>query len=292
MNFDLFGNPVIEKTNLKQDFIIPPFSVFNTADSEWQERKSKWKSIGIESEVGRNDNLLGYSSTILKDAKNAGTSIFDPVLCEIAYTWFCKPGGKILDPFAGGSVRGIVSNFLNYDYTGIELRNEQVVANMKQAREIIPENRPTWINGDSEFILDNFLINNKYDFIFSCPPYYDLEKYSQEENDLSNLNHEDFNDKYRAIIKKACSKLKENCFAAFVIGNVRDKKGNIKSLYSETIKAFEDSGLKFYNDIVLRNPTGTAAPRARRIFTYRKVTTVHQYALVFIKGDAKKHELV
>ena len=109
---------------------------------------------------------------------------------------------------------------------------------------------------------------------------------------MSNLNHKDFNDKYRAIIKKACSKLKENCFAAFVIGNVRDKKGNIKSLYSETIKAFEDSGLKFYNDIVLRNPTGTAAPRARRIFTYRKVTTVHQYALVFIKGDAKKHELV
>ena len=159
MNYDLFGNPVIEKTNLRQDFIIPPFSVFNTADSEWQERKSKWKSIGIESEVGRNDNLLGYSSTILKDAENAGTSIFDPVLCEIAYTWFCKPGGKILDPFAGGSVRGIVSNFLNYDYTGIELRNEQVVANMKQAREIIPENKPTWINGDSEFILANFLRN-------------------------------------------------------------------------------------------------------------------------------------
>jgi hypothetical protein len=31
------------------------------------------------------------------------------VLCEIAYRWFSPPGGLILDPFAGGSVRGIVA---------------------------------------------------------------------------------------------------------------------------------------------------------------------------------------
>ena len=40
----------------------------------------------------------------------SGTSIFDPVLCELAYRWFCPPGGTVLDPFAGGSVRGIVSS--------------------------------------------------------------------------------------------------------------------------------------------------------------------------------------
>tara|TARA_Y100000593_G_scaffold94843_1_gene196551 strand:- start:9590 stop:10462 length:873 start_codon:yes stop_codon:yes gene_type:complete len=289
MNYDLFGNPVIEKTNLKQDFIIPPFSVFNTADVDWQERKLKWKSLGIKSEIGRSENLLGYSSTILKNAENAGTSIFDPVLAEIIYTWFCKKRGKILDPFAGGSVRGIVSSYLNYCYTGIELRNEQVIENYRQAKDIVPDNTPHWISGDSDRKLDS--LYDKYDLIFSCPPYYDLEKYSDDENDISNMSYDDFNKKYRSIIKKSCFLLKENSFAAFVIGNVRDKRGNIKSLYSETIKAFEDSGLKFYNDIVLRNPTGTAAPRARRIFTYRKVTTVHQYVLVFVKGDAKKHEL-
>lgn len=38
----------------------------------------------------------------------SGTSIFDPVLCELAYRWFSPVGGLILDPFAGGSVRGIV----------------------------------------------------------------------------------------------------------------------------------------------------------------------------------------
>lgn len=47
----------------------------------------------------------------------SGTSIFDPVLCELAYRWFCPPGGSILDPFAGGSVRGIVAGILGREYT-------------------------------------------------------------------------------------------------------------------------------------------------------------------------------
>ena len=38
--------------------------------------------------------------------KENGTSIFDPVVCELAYTWFAPVGGVVLDPFAGGSVRG------------------------------------------------------------------------------------------------------------------------------------------------------------------------------------------
>ncbi|KKK48239.1 hypothetical protein LCGC14_3147140, partial [marine sediment metagenome] len=58
-----------------------------------------------------------------------GTSIFDPVLCEIAYRWFSPPDGRVLDPFAGGSVRGIVAAYLGRDYTGIDLSLPQVEAN-------------------------------------------------------------------------------------------------------------------------------------------------------------------
>ena len=30
------------------------------------------------------------------------TSIFDPVLAEIAYLWYSRAGDRVLDPFAGG----------------------------------------------------------------------------------------------------------------------------------------------------------------------------------------------
>lgn len=51
--FDLFGNPVIQKGDLKRDFGANPFSIIDTKDGLWQARKRKWINLGIKSEVGR-----------------------------------------------------------------------------------------------------------------------------------------------------------------------------------------------------------------------------------------------
>jgi len=52
----------------------------------------------------------------------SGTSIFDPVLCEIAYRWFPPVGGLILTPFAGLSVRGILPSPHCRPYIGPQYR--------------------------------------------------------------------------------------------------------------------------------------------------------------------------
>ena len=306
-DYDLFGEPVIEKTNLKGEFIIPPFSILDTACGDWQNRKNMWKSLGIKSEVGReNDNsnqimspdgrMFGLkskktSAIRLSESGNDITktpyvSIFDPLLCELMYKWFVPKGGSILDPFAGGSVRGIVSNHLNYNYTGIELREEQVDANVQQGVDIVPNNRPVWVCGDSNQVLDK--MDKTYDFVFSCPPYYDLEVYCDDPNDLSNMSFKDFNSVYESIIKKCCKLLKNNRFACFVVGNCRDKDGYMMDLVGTTIRAFEKAGLKFYNDIILRNPVGSGSLRAVGNMKYKKLVKMHQNVLVFCKGDFKE----
>ena len=61
-----------------------------------------------------------------------GTSVFDPVLTELCYAWFTCEGDTVLDPFAGGSVRGVVASIMGRRYTGVELRAEQVEANAAQ----------------------------------------------------------------------------------------------------------------------------------------------------------------
>jgi hypothetical protein len=94
------------------------------------------KKRAKEAELGRELTTEEFLADhyAASDAPTAsGTSIFDPVLCEIAYRWFCPPGGTVLDPFAGGSVRGIVTARLGRPYVGIELRAEQVAANQAQA---------------------------------------------------------------------------------------------------------------------------------------------------------------
>ena len=135
------------------------------------------------------------------------TSIFDPVVCEIAYKWFSKENDKIIDPFAGGSVRGLVAGVLKRNYTGIDLSEKQIEANYQQYEEISKKyngiTKPNWIIGDS---LDcKKLANDKYNLLFTCPPYYDLEVYSDKENELSNKGtYEEFIDIYIYANNKKC----------------------------------------------------------------------------------------
>lgn len=220
----------------------------------------------------------------------SGTSIFDPVLCEIAYRWFSPVGGLILDPFAGGSVRGIVASKLGRQYIGHELRQEQVTANRAQGSELCGDEEfpPAWICGDS-LTIDKTCADVNADMVFSCPPYADLEVYSDNPKDLSTMKYEDFRTVYFEIIKKACDRLKPDSFACFVVGEVRDKKGNYIDFVGDTVQAFRNAGLSYYNEAILITCVGSLPIRAGKQFSSgRKLGKTHQNILVFVKGDGKK----
>jgi len=225
------------------------------------------------------------SNAKVTEVTATGTSIFDPVLCELAYRWFCPPNGKVLDPFAGGSVRGIVAAYLGFDYTGIELRPEQNEANAKQAKAM--QLSPHWITGDS--VNADTLAAGDYDLIFSCPPYYDLEVYSDLPGEMSAIpTYQDFIKKYREIIAKCCAMLKPDRFACFVVGDVRDKKGFYRNFPADTIAAFHDAGVMLYNEAILVTAVGSLPIRVGKQFgNYRKLGKTHQNVLIFFKGDTK-----
>ena len=276
-----------EKGNLSDEFIITPLSVFDTKQGYWQERKKLWKDIGIKSEQGRDAECLQNSIGEKYGRKQqTGVSIFDPVLCEVAYKWFCPEGGKIYDCFAGGSVRGIVADMLGYKYEGIDLRQEQVDANNANAAEVGAN--PVW-HCDYSLNADKYIHDGSVDMIFSCPPYADLEVYSNDPRDISNMEYEQFADTYRKIIDIACRKLKKNRFAVFVVGDVRDKQGYYRNFVDYTKECFNANGLLTYNDIVLLDMLGTSMIRCKKPFnTSRKLAKVHQNVLVFYKGDVNE----
>lgn len=285
----------VKPKKLSERFIIPPFSVLNTKQGDWQQRKNYWLSLGIKSELGRGNNSLGLAN--IKDYEyeyksnydiSNGTSIFDPVLCELAYQWFNIPKGKILDPFAGGSVRGIVAAKLGFEYFGNDLRQEQIEANRVNAKEVLQDAElyPIWTYGDS-LNIDKIADGYEADMIFSCPPYADLEVYSDMKEDISNMPYADFMNIYKQIIKKSCDKLKEDRFAVFVVGDVRDKKGFYRNFVSDTIMSFWNCGVFLYNELILVNQIGNLPMRAGKYMNTRKVGKQHQNVLVFYKGNPK-----
>ena len=278
---DLFGQVVEKDVILRDTFIEPPFSVLDTKSGNWQKRKRIWIGKGIKSEVGRDAKAFN-TSTLDASKVNTDVSVFDPALCEVLYHWFCQEGGSILDPFAGGSVRGIVAHYLGYYYTGIDIRVEQIASNREQALDILKvNNQPNWYVGDSNKVLDDLM--REYDFVFSCPPYGDLETYSDLEGDISNMEYEKFLSTYESIIAKSCNLLKRGGFACFVVGEFRDKQGYYRGFVPDTIRAFEKCGMKFYNEAILLNPIGTAPQRAQGNMNSKKLVKVHQNVLVFIK---------
>lgn len=234
----------------------------------------------------------------------AGTSVFDPVLCECVYRWFAPPGGHVLDPFAGESTKGIVATYLGYQYTAMELRPEQIAANNKQAATVrkqledwhtqgfnwVPQPvqvSPNWIQGDSVQLDNTLPFGEEYDLIFTSPPYYDLEIYSASEKDGSAFEtYEKFMAWYEEIFRQAVSRLKDNRFLVVKVGEVRDEKGELRNFVGDNVSIFKRLGLRFYNDIILYTAIGSLPVRIGAQFPkYRKIGRTHQYVLVFWKGS-------
>ena len=463
-----YGAPDPEALSLFDKFLIPPFSVLDARAGYWQKRKKAWIARGVCGLQGRGDGKTFNPSFLMTSSTDfPNTSVFDPVLAEIMYRWFCPPGGLVIDPFAGGAVRGLVAAALDRRYWGCDVSADQVAANEEQAtvssdrrvsvivsgkqlrqlfhpcseeyvrdvcrsrccessdgvsiavhptergrierlggtvengylvadsRGLCPfktdegrcrvhENKPlgckaspftfsdsgrvvvrnryrrlrcfkcdgavpayeahAWslaaIFGPEEagriaaaardgaddiaadmpessarILADNHALRNgkkvplqltcdwicndaaialddapEADMIFSCPPYFDLERYSDDERDLSNAGrYDEFLEAYRAIIAKAVARLRDDRFAAWVVGDIRDKKGKYRNFVGDSVQAFIDAGMAFYNDAVLVYAVNTLSLRAGAYFSRgRKLGKCHQNVLVFVKGDPQK----
>lgn len=264
---------------------LPGTEAVYTHDKKYQDRLDKnnqfsekhKKALGIYQAQAIQNRYTGEAVT--------GTSIFDPVLCELVYRWFCPKGGSIFDPFAGESTKGIVAAALEFKYTGIELRKEQVEANYKQANNV--GLLCNWITGDSTDLNQLIPETEKYDLIFTSPPYYNLEVYSGGDSDGSTFgSYHQFMKWYNIIFFQAIQHLKNNRFLVVKVGEIRDKKTGIYyNFVADTISTMLGQGLNYYNEMILLTAINSLPVRAKRHFVAsRKVGKAHQNILVFFKG--------
>lgn len=306
---------------LADRYLAVPFSLLDARAGWWRERKAAWLATGIQSEVGRSDHLIyptsaqppaAYAAKNAMEAelgrkvtwaefalaqpgqvKQQGTSVFDPVLCELVYRWFSAPEHQVLDPFAGGSVRGIVAAATGRAYAGVDLRAEQIAANRAQWAALGQPGMPAprWVQGDALAVSKAFP-KLQADLVFSCPPYGNLERYSDDEADLSTMRYPRFLQTYRQIIKESVALLRPDRFACFVVGDFRDAKGLQRGFVGDTVAAFRDAGAQLYNEAILVTSAGSLPIRAGKAFeASRKLGKTHQQVLVFVKGDARRATL-
>ena len=305
--FNPTGKLSVPTTILRDKYLVPPFSILDTSVNAWLQRRNLWEHmIKNRSENIRNVSIVKHNTPYLNAMdydegykgleRNGFTSTFDPFLCEILVKWFSRVGDTVFDPFAGGHVRGAVCAMTGRNYVGYDINPIQVIANQEawnsitQAYNTDDFGMPDWVERDST--ADVGIVPNMFDMLLTCPPYYNLEVYTDNPRDISTYKtYEVFLDNYRQAIVNGHRMLKDDTFAVIVVEEIRDKDGIMYGFVPDTVQAFTDAGFKYYNEMILENRIMSLGVRCPKYFEQsRKVGRHHQNVLVFFKGNPKNIE--
>ena len=249
---------------------------------DWRRLTNETGHSGTRNETFRKDHNSIYTGS---------HSVFPIPLAEWIFLRYGLPaGGSILDSFAGGPPRGICAAFMGYQYTGYEIRSEQIEENRTALNRLGLHTGVDYICGDGT-VLDDFR-SPQFDVALTCPPYYDLEKYSDHGNDLSNLpSYDEFNQKMFDCAKAHRRVMKPGSFVCLVVGNFRRKSGPLKGelidFRGDTVSNFREAGFLFWQDVVLSKNFASASLRAANSWMGLKLVPRHEYLLVFKTPESK-----
>jgi len=259
------------------------------ANPSYASREGCWQGEAGFSNVVNTKRKLDHKGEIKVSTKahNGNASVLDPVACEVIARFFMpKNGNRVYNPFGGGVQFGYVAGACGYEYVASEIRQNQCDANNKICSEF-PSVQ--WVKSDSS----TYLPDGKFDLVFTCPPYYRVEKYidydgTSPDGEINSLDtYEKFRDTLFAGYKKAIEALNDNCFFVVMTGDSRDKNGAYYCSESETEIFFKDNGLSVYNKIIYLECEFTRLAQAKKTLHVRKFPKREQKIIVAYKGKIK-----
>jgi hypothetical protein len=273
-------NYKIEESGLKNGVINPKFA----------SREGAWMGDNGMSNVVLGGHKIEDGVVVHEKGKsfNGNVSVLDPVACEVILRFFMPIDGcRVYNPFGGGVQMGYVTGSYGYEYLSSEIRQNQCDSNNAICKDFYSTK---WIKSDSS----KFKPKQKYDLVFTCPPYYKVEEYLDYDGKppVGELNsiptYEEFRDTLFEGYKNAIEALNDNCFFVVMTGDSRDKNGAYYGCEAEHEIFFKSQGLHIYNKIVYLECEFTRLAHAKRTLHYRKFPKREQKILVFYKGDMTK----
>jgi DNA modification methylase len=224
-------------------------------------------------------------------AKNIRYSIYNPDQADFIIKYYTKKDWLILDPFMGRFTRPMVCAMNERNYIGIDTCSKTVELNMGALKDRFPDASYSLLHGSGtdESVYSRYGITN-VDAIFTCPPYYYIEKYSGENGDLSRLSIDEFDDEMKRWFKIMYDKLKFSDYKAkkfhpliVTVGSLRLGDKGLIDMDSRFQAFANEAGFVLHDKLFTENMTPGAGFTFRRNYIMGFVTKNYETTLVFLK---------
>lgn len=233
-----------------------------------------------------------YNPGLRKKGKGAASvgrkhkySEFSPLLAKQILEYWSNENDLVIDPFAGRGTRILMAKLMNRRSIGCDISSEFVShiknkCEQKKTLEDFDEDRnlyiPNIIHCDSTKIP---LKNNVADFIYSCPPYWCIEKYESRNGQLSDINdYKIFLSKLGNVFKECYRVLKDGKFFVIVVQDFRLWK-KFYAFGTHTTDLIEKAGFDIY-DFVIRSYTTNLAAKIPDAKAQKYNVKIHEYVIV------------
>ncbi len=223
--------------------------------------------------------------------KEGGLSIFPADICRKLVLLFTEEGDVVLDPCAGHNSRMQVTWQLGRHYIGYDVSKEFMQFNRKvrdmlmgdgdQGKLLLESDASiTLREKSSEKMIE---VDNSVDFVVTSPPYWDLEYYGDEEEQIGwGKTYEEFLSGLKRIIQESYRVLKPGKFCVYNINDFR-KEGEYYCYHKDLIELALDVGYKLHDIIILEWPAAIGACFATQVVDRKITAKSHEYLLVFKK---------
>ena len=200
---------------------------------------------------------------------------YSPMRAKAIYEKFCPKDGVIYDFCAGfgGRMLGALSSSKNFTYIGTDPNTETYENLLKEGtyiEEVTERKNSFKIYNECAENLD--LKEKSVDFVFSCPPFFDLERYTDEETQsyIRYSNYEEWLECFvRPSIKKCISAMKPEGIYCVDVENFQSK-GKEFLLPLDWIQIAEEEGLSLQKTLPIKSRSRKRNNWSNNIYIFTK----------------------
>lgn len=217
---------------------------------------------------------------------NGALSKFPQEIGRTVLLFYSDPGCVVVDPFAGHNSRMSLCVETGRDYVGCDLSADFMLFNRKKAKQLIIEHPNCKVELHHCDSRSQPIPDATGDFCITSPPYYDIEEYGDEPEQLGKSEtYAEFLDGMQSVVNENYRTLKPGAYSCWFVNDFR-RNGVMHFYHSDIIQMGERSGFVPWDILIVDLGRCMRDCFINQAVSLKILPKRHEYCVVFRKPGA------